>query len=118
MVEAKPKPARKAAPRKEEKPKAGTSIKAELKLPGVAVILSYRGGRKTRSGNQMLVSIEGADSKPAASAYIGRRVVWKTPSGKAIHGAITHAHGGNGVLRVRFSRGMPGEALGKRAKVV
>jgi large subunit ribosomal protein L35Ae len=112
----KAKPAKKPAPKKgQAKPETGAKL--ELKLPGVAVILSYRGGRKTRRGNQMLISIEGADSRPAASAYIGRRVVWKTPSGRPLAGKITHVHGGNGVLRARFSVGMPGESLGKRAKV-
>lgn len=89
-------------------------IKGEAK----AVILSYRGGRKTRRTNQMLIEVEGADSKTKASAYIGRRVVWKTPSGRLIYGKITHAHGNKGVLRARFPKGLPGEALGKKAKVV
>ena len=66
---------------------------------------------------EMLVEIEGADTKAKASAYIGRKVVWKTPSGKSIYGTITHPHGGHGVVRVRFSKGMPGESLGKKAKV-
>ncbi len=82
-----------------------------------ATILSYRGSRKTRRMNQMLIEVEGADSKTKASAYIGRRVVWKTPSGRLIYGKITHAHGSKGVLRARFPKGLPGEALGKKARV-
>jgi len=116
MAETKQKAAKKAAtPKKEE---AGATAKFELKLPAVAVVLSYRGGRKTRSRNQMLIEIDGADSKAKASAYIGRGVVWKTPSGKQLHGKITHPHGGKGVLRVRFTKGLPGESMGTKAKVV
>ncbi len=85
--------------------------------PADAIILSYRGGRKTRRTNQMLIEVEGADSKSKASAYIGRRIVWKTTSGKLIQGKITHAHGSKGVLRARFPKGLPGEALGRKAKV-
>ena len=99
---------------KTEKPKAEKPV-ADSK---VAIILSYRGGRKTRRGNQMLIEVEAVDSKTRASAYIGKRVVWKTPSGKLIYGKITHPHGNKGVLRARFAKGLPGEALGKKARVV
>jgi large subunit ribosomal protein L35Ae len=102
---------------KADAPKDGPVTPIVKPGPAAATILSYRGSRKTRRGNQMLIEIEGADSKQKASAYIGSSVVWKTPSGKLIHGKITHPHGGNGVLRARFSRGLPGEALGKKAKV-
>jgi large subunit ribosomal protein L35Ae len=104
------KPAKKAAAKKSEQ----VAPKAEAK----ATILNYRGSRKTRRMNQMLIEIEGADSKTKASAYIGRRVVWKTPSGKLIYGTLTHPHGNRGVLRARFAKGLPGESLGKKAKVV
>jgi len=120
------KPARRAAkgsrsarPARQQADGAPKAAKAERPAADsrIAIILSYRGGRKTRRGNQMLIEVEAADSKTKASAYIGRRVVWKTPSGKLIYGKITHPHGNKGVLRARFAKGLPGEALGKKATV-
>jgi large subunit ribosomal protein L35Ae len=82
------------------------------------LIISYRRGRHTQHTNQMLVEVSGADTKAKASAYIGRRIVWKTSSGRLIYGTLTHPHGRNGLLRARFSQGMPGDALRKSVKVV
>ncbi|MBM3304081.1 MAG: 50S ribosomal protein L35ae [Candidatus Aenigmarchaeota archaeon] len=116
--------ARKAAPKAgkgQPKPAKAEAVKPEAGAPAadsrVAIILNYRGGRKTRRMNQMLIEVEAADSRTKASAYIGRRVVWKTPSGRLIYGRITHPHGSRGVLRARFAKGLPGEALGKKARV-
>jgi len=113
MEEKKPATKRAASKAKKEQTKAEKPA-ADSRI---AIILSYRGSRKTRRGNQLLIEVEAVDSKTKASAYIGRRVVWKTPSGKLIYGKITHAHGNKGVLRARFSRGLPGEALGKKAAI-
>ena len=83
-----------------------------------ATLLSYRRGRHTQTPNQLLVGIEGCESKAMASRFIGRRVVWKSPAGKEIFGRITQPHGTRGVLRARFSRGLPGDALGSRVEVM
>lgn len=108
---------KKATTKKTATKTAAKKIEQPKPESGIATILSYRGGRKTRRMNQMLIEVEGADSKTKASAYIGRNVVWKTPSGRLIYGRITHAHGNKGVLRARFAKGLPGEALGKKAGV-
>ncbi|MBU0530844.1 MAG: 50S ribosomal protein L35ae [Nanoarchaeota archaeon] len=83
-----------------------------------AIILSYRRGRHTQKMNQILVEIAGIDTKAKASKFIGNRLVWITPSKKEIHGKITHAHGNNGVLRARFTKGLPGTVVGKHIKLV
>lgn len=82
-----------------------------------AVILSYRRGRHTQTTNQFLVGVDGCDTKAMASRFIGKRVVWKSPGGKEISGKVTQPHGTRGVLRVRFSRGLPGDALGKKVRI-
>jgi large subunit ribosomal protein L35Ae len=114
MVEKKT--SKKAAPKKDAEHVSDVAF--EAKSGRNAVILSYRGGKKTRRLNQLLIEVDGADTKEKASSFIGMSVAWKTPSGRFIQGKITHAHGQNGVLRVRFSKGLPGEALGKKARVV
>ncbi|RLJ03788.1 MAG: 50S ribosomal protein L35ae [Candidatus Aenigmatarchaeota archaeon] len=85
-----------------------------------ARIVSYRRGRHTMKGNQLLIEIEGVDSKTAASKFIGKRVLWVSPGTKKkeIHGKITSTHGNNGALRVRFSKGLPGTVLGNKIEIL
>jgi large subunit ribosomal protein L35Ae len=89
-----------------------------------AMILSFRRGRHTQKTNQFLLQVEGSDSRKKASGYIGKRVVWSsTPKArdkkpKKIFGTITACHGNSGVLRVRFSKGLPGDAIRSLAQVL
>ncbi len=81
------------------------------------VILSYRRGRHTQNTNQMLVEIEGVDSKEKAEKMIGRFLLWKSPGNKEIKGKITSVHGNNGVVRAKFERNLPGQAAGNKVSV-
>ena len=83
-----------------------------------AILLNYRRGRHTQTTNQFLLEVEGCDTKAMASQFIGRRVVWKSSAGREIFGKITQVHGTRGVLRARFSRGLPGDALGKGIEIL
>jgi large subunit ribosomal protein L35Ae len=105
--------AKKAGPKKEKAAKQAEELKKD------ALILSFRRGRHTQRTNQFLVEIEGADTRAKASLYIGKRVIWTSPGKlkKKIHGKITTTHGNNGVLRARFSRGLPGTAVGTRVEL-
>lgn len=85
-----------------------------------ATILSFRRGRHTQTTNQFLLELPGVDSKSLASGFIGKRVKWTSPGRlkKEIFGKITNVHGNNGVVRARFSKGLPGEAIGKKIDVL
>jgi large subunit ribosomal protein L35Ae len=83
-----------------------------------ATIVSYRRGRHTQTPNQILIELDGVDSRALASKFIGKRLVWTSPGKKEIHGKITQTHGNSGILRARFSKGLPGEALGKKAEIL
>ena len=78
------------------------------------VIINYRGSRRVKKGNHMIVEISGVDSKDKASKFIGKKVVWKTSAGKTITGKVASAHGNSGALRVIFEHGMPGQSLGQK----
>ena len=82
-----------------------------------AILLNYRRGRHTQTVNQLLAEVEGCDSKAMASKFIGKRVIWKSPGGKEIFGKVTQPHGTRGVLRIRFSRGLPGDAIGDKVEI-
>ena len=83
-----------------------------------AKIVSYRRGRHTVHTNQFLIEIKGVDSRALASQFIGKRIVWKTPGKKEIFGKLTRPHGNRGMLRARFSKGLPGTALGTEAEII
>ena len=52
------------------------------------------------------------NSDKEAAKLIGKKVIWITKTGKYIIGKITRTHGRNGVVRVRFNKGLPGDAIG------
>ena len=81
-------------------------------------ITNFRRGRHVTRGNQMLVKIEGIDSKEKASSLKGKKVVWKSTSGKEITGKISEIHGNKGAVRVVFETGMPGQAIGNKVDII
>jgi len=85
-----------------------------------AIILNFRRGRHTQRMNQFLLEIPGVDSAALASEFIGKRVRWTSPGKmkKEIFGKITNIHGSNGVVRARFSRGLPGDVIGKKIDIL
>lgn len=76
-----------------------------------ATIISFRRGRHTQRTNQFLLEVEGIDSAEKATKLIGTKVSWTSPGKKEIKGTITALHGRNGVVRARFTKGLPGEAV-------
>ena len=81
------------------------------------VIASYKGSHKTQYPNQMIIQVEGVDSKEDAGKLVGKKVVWSSPAGKELKGEVRSAHGNKGALRVLFETGMPGQALGTKVKI-
>ena len=104
----------------EKKPKtaAKAPAKAEPKKAVKATILSFRRGRHTQRTNQFLLEIPGCDTRAKAAQFIGRKVVWTSPGKKEIVGKIMAPHGNSGVVRARFSKGLPGTALTQKVKVL
>ncbi len=92
------------------------AVKKETKT-GKARILNYRMGRRTQTPNQLILSI-GVKTKEEANKYMGRKVIFTTPSGKQIHGVISRVHGNSGAVVARFNKGMPGQSLGKDVELI
>lgn len=80
-------------------------------------IVHFRGSRRVKRSNQMVVLIKSIDDKEKASKLVGRKVTWKTSAGKQLTGQITAAHGNSGALRVRFDTGMPGQSIGTKVAI-
>ena len=81
------------------------------------VIVNFRGSRRVKKGNHMIIAISGVDSKEKASKLVGKKVVWKTSAGKVMNGKIASAHGNSGALRVIFETGMPGQSIGTKVMI-
>ena len=76
------------------------------------VIKNYRRGRNTQHTSQFVVEVDGIDSKAKATALMGKKVVWKSVGDKTITGKILATHGNAGAVRVKFEKGLPGQAIG------
>jgi len=81
------------------------------------IIVNFRGSRRVKKGNHMIINVDGIDSKEKASQLVGKNVVWKTSAGKELNGKVASAHGNSGALRVIFESGMPGQSIGTKVVI-
>jgi large subunit ribosomal protein L35Ae len=113
----------KAILEKEKKP-AAKPPKVRPKKPAAPVervhgiFVNYRQGMFRQSTHNALIRVDGATSASSASKYIGRKVVWRSQTGKRLVGKVVSTHGGGGVLLSRFKRGLPGQAIGTSVEIV
>lgn len=80
-------------------------------------VVQFRRGKRTVHERHMLVEVPGCANKEKAEKFIGKEVEWKSPAGKLIKGKVAGAHGNNGVLRVIFEKGLPGQSVGTEVEV-
>jgi len=82
-------------------------------------IISYRRGPKTQKPKECLLKFPHITSPSEASNLIGRKVAWPAGSkNKKCIGKIVALHGRRGVVRARFRKGVPGEALGSAVELI
>lgn len=74
-------------------------------------ITNYRTGIREQTSNECLIEFENVNSASLASKLVGQKVTWKNGTTKLV-GKIRGPHGKNGMVRVRFVRGVPGQAIG------
>lgn len=82
------------------------------------LVKNFRRARHSITMNQIIINVKGVDSKEKASALSGKKVVFKTGSGKELHGVIMQSHGSNGAVRARFTKGLPGQILGSKVEIL
>ena len=80
-------------------------------------ITNYRTGIREQTSNECLIEFENVISAGLASKLVGRKVTWKNGTTKLI-GKIRGPHGKNGMVRVRFVRGVPGQAIGSVVELI
>ena len=74
-------------------------------------VIQFRRGKKTIHERHFLIEIDGVSTREAAEKFVGKSVIWKSPAGKIINGKVSGAHGGHGVVRAIFEKGLPGQAV-------
>ncbi|MGQ9507207.1 MAG: 50S ribosomal protein L35ae [Candidatus Bathycorpusculaceae bacterium] len=84
------------------------------KLQGT--ILNYRVGPKTQKPKECIVQFAHVKSFSEAGRLIGHKVAWKHEKNRFI-GKMVALHGKKGLVRVRFRRGLPGQALGTKVEL-
>jgi large subunit ribosomal protein L35Ae len=102
-------------PKPKPKPKAKAPPPVE-KIFGIFV--NFRQGMFRQYPHNILIRIPGIDSSNSAAKYIGRKVIWRSESGKKLVGKIVKTHGRNGVLLSRFKKGLPGQAIGSSVEII
>ncbi len=82
-------------------------------------VIQFRRGRKTFKPRHFLIEIPTIDTREKAQEFIGKKTEWKSPGKetKTITGKISSAHGGNGVVRAIFEKGLPGQAIGTEVEI-
>ncbi len=82
-------------------------------------ISAFRGTYRRKSGNQMIIVVDGVDDKEKAKSLVGKTVIWTAPgkNKKQLKGKISAVHGGKGAVRAIFETGMPGQSLGEPVKI-
>lgn len=85
--------------------------------PVQGIIVNYRVGPKTQRPKECIIQFTHITSASEASRLIGRRVAWKSGKNKIV-GKIVALHGKKGLVRARFRKGVPGQALGTSVELV
>ncbi len=88
-----------------------------MSQPVYGRIMNYRIGIRTQSSRECLIQFAHVDSTAQAGRFLGQKVVWKGENKKLI-GKIVGFHGKNGVVIVKFKKGVPGQALGTTVELV
>lgn len=81
------------------------------------LVVNYRVGHKTQRSKECIIQFTHVKSISEAGRLIGRKVAWKNGKNKII-GKIVDLHGKNGLVRARFRRGLPGQALGTTVELI
>jgi len=72
---------------------------------------------KTQKPKDCLIKFPDANSVSEAAQLIGRKVAWPIGKRKCV-GKIVSLHGKNGLVRARFGKGVPGQALGSPVEII
>ncbi len=79
--------------------------------------MNYRLGIRTQTPNECLIIFANMNSESLSGKLIGQKVLWTNGKSK-LAGKIVGFHGKNGVVRARFKKGVPGQAIGSKVELL
>ncbi len=82
-----------------------------------ALIVSYKRGRHLIHPRHAIIKLPAITDKSKAQSFVGKKVSYATKGGKVLKGVITRPHGVKGLVRARFTKGLPGQAIGSEVLV-
>merc|ERR1712002_588124 len=101
------------------------------RLYAKGVFHGYKRGLRNQHERTSLLKIEKCKSINDANYYVGKRVAYvyrckrktSTPHGgksniRIIWGKVIRSHGNSGMVRAKFRKNMPSNAMGKRVRVM
>ena len=74
-------------------------------------ITNYRVGNKSQTPKEILVTFQGLETVALAGKLVGQKVAWKQGKTQFL-GKVKGLHGRNGMVKVKFPHGVPGQAVG------
>lgn len=78
-----------------------------------AQFVGYRRGLKSKQrNNQILLHIDNVRSRDEVSQYIGKSIIWTSPSKQQYRGRIVGLHGRHGTVKVLMKKVPPSLAIG------
>jgi large subunit ribosomal protein L35Ae len=80
-------------------------------------IMNYRLGTKTQLSSECLIQFTDVFSPVQSGQLMGQKVLWKGEKKKHM-GKVVGFHGKKGVVRVKFKKGVPGQALGTIVELI
>jgi len=104
-------------------------VKGQERVFSRAIFTGYRRGKTTQHEQQALLRIEGVQTSESAEWYLGKRVAFvykakkslqrknKASSIRSISGKVVQVHGNSGVVRAKFAKNLPSDAIGKQLRV-
>ncbi|MEM3479199.1 MAG: 50S ribosomal protein L35ae [Candidatus Bathyarchaeia archaeon] len=82
------------------------------------IVVNYRLGPREQYPRECILQFPNVKSRSETNQLIGRKVAWTDGKKNTIVGVIVAPHGNKGLVRARFRRGLPGQALGTRVRIV
>lgn len=81
------------------------------------LIVGYRTGPKSQCSKECILKFPNFESLGEVAHLIGRKVAWPVRE-RTIRGKIVGLHGRRGLVKARFRKGVPGQAIGTLVEVI
>jgi ribosomal protein L35AE/L33A len=86
-----------------------------LSVKKIGRITNYRTGSKSQNSKECLIQFDNMGLGDAGK-LVGQKVLWANGK-KLFRGKIVGLHGSNGLVRAKFARPVPGQAIGTNVKL-